>query len=190
MGECREHISMRELERTMPEPVLRRLFQTEVMNAVVNSDLQHLVKCHKCGFIAVFEAKGPMRCPECKAHTCSGCGAEHPHDGKTCEQMKAIDKNRLVEEKMSDAVIRICPRCDAQFMKEEGCNKMECPRCHTWICYFCRQVIPKEVGYKHFWRHTAPCPPGRCPLWISNEILHDIEAQKARRQAENEATSP
>jgi TRIAD3 protein (E3 ubiquitin-protein ligase RNF216) len=186
MGDCSEHISVAELERTMPEAVLRRLFKTETMNAVVNSDLQHLVKCHKCGFIAVFEGRGAMRCPECKAQTCSGCGAAYPHDGKTCEQMKAIDKNRLVEEKMSEAVVRICPRCDAQFMKEDGCNKMECPRCHTWICYFCRKIIPKGVGYEHFWRHHGPCPPGRCPLWIPNETLHDIEAQKAKRHAKED----
>jgi TRIAD3 protein (E3 ubiquitin-protein ligase RNF216) len=100
--------------------------------------------------------------------------------------MKAINRERIIEEKMNEAVVRTCPKCNAQFMKEDGCNKMECPRCGTWICYFCRQVIPKDIGYAHFWRQPAPCPPGRCPLWVSNEALHALEAEDARAEAKGE----
>jgi TRIAD3 protein (E3 ubiquitin-protein ligase RNF216) len=97
-----------------------------------------------------------------------------------------MDKDRLVEEKMSEAVVRTCPHCHAQFMKEEGCNKMECPRCKTWICYFCRRVIPKNIGYAHFWREPGPCPPGKCPLWVPDESLHALEVEDARAAAQDE----
>jgi TRIAD3 protein (E3 ubiquitin-protein ligase RNF216) len=93
-----------------------------------------------------------------------------------------IDKERLIEEKMNEAVVRVCPRCTAQFMKEEGCNKMECPRCKVWICYWCRQEIPREVGYSHFWSASGACPPDKCPLWVTGERLHRLEAAKAEKQ--------
>ncbi|OHT10082.1 IBR domain containing protein [Tritrichomonas foetus] len=182
-GGCESNISMNELERMIPPKTLERLIQTETLNAITLAELENTVKCHKCGFIVLYEGNGPMNCPVCKAQTCPKCG-EVWHPDMTCEQMKEIDKNRLIEEKMNEAVVRTCPKCKTQFMKDEGCNKMECPRCHTWICYWCRQVIPKEVGYEHFWRQQGACPPDKCPLWVQNEALHLVEAERAKDEAE------
>ena len=176
---CNESIPMCELERAVNPKALQRLFITESQNAVAVVNLPGLVKCHKCGFEATMDGSGVFHCPECNHDTCPGCG-EPAHPGMSCEAMKKIDKDRFVEEKMNEAVIRVCPRCHAQFMKEDGCNKMECPRCHTWICYWCRKEIPKEVGYNHFWRQQGLCPPDKCPLWVQNETLHHIEAEQAR----------
>jgi TRIAD3 protein (E3 ubiquitin-protein ligase RNF216) len=104
----------------------------------------------------------------------------------TCEEFRDLDKDRYVEEKMNEAVVRICPKCNAQFMKEEGCNKMECPRCRAWICYWCRKEIPREIGYGHFWRARGACPPNRCPLWVADTILHRLEAVHAQEQTTEE----
>lgn len=180
-GECECEISMTELERLIPKKTLERLVQTETLNAITTAEIKNTVKCHKCGFIVIFENRkdSPMICPQCKAQTCSKCGSEW-HNGMTCKQFKAIDKERLVEEQMNEAVVRICPNCKTQFMKDEGCNRMECPRCHTWICYWCRKIIPKDVGYEHFWRKGGICPPNMCPLWVNNQTLHLIEAKNAK----------
>ena len=173
---------MAELERAVPPKTLARLFATEAEEAVLTSGIQGLAKCHKCGLRVIIDGSGSFKCPECASETCSGCGrAAHP--GMSCEKFAATDKNRIVEEKMNEAVIRCCPRCQTNFMKEEGCNKMECPRCHTWICYWCRKEIPKEEGYSHFWRAQGMCPPDKCPLWVSNETLHMAEAIDARQQS-------
>jgi TRIAD3 protein (E3 ubiquitin-protein ligase RNF216) len=151
----------------------------------VGAEINGVVRCHKCGYIVVFEGHGPMVCPECKSSTCTKCG-EPWHDNLTCAQAKELDKERLVEEKMNEAVVRKCPKCHTQFMKDEGCNKMECPRCHTWICYWCRNVIPKSIGYKHFWTGAGLCPPDLCPLWVKNDSLHHVEATKAQADAAKE----
>lgn len=181
-GGCDQSIPMAELERAIPPKLLQRLNQTETLNAIVGcEEIEGLVKCHNCGFMVVYDGEGPFVCPECKSKTCPKCGEEW-HPDLTCEQMKEIDKSRLVEEKMNEAVVRTCPKCKTQFMKEEGCNKMECPRCHSWICYWCHQVIPKEVGYSHFWRESGICPPNRCPLWVDNSMLHKVEAERAKNE--------
>lgn len=183
-GGCDKMIPISELERLIPEKTLERLFATETLNAITVANLANKVKCYKCGFIVLFDGDGPMICPQCKAQTCPKCG-EAWHPNMTCEEFKAIDKDRLIEEQMNEAVVRTCPVCKTQFMKDEGCNKMECPRCHTWICYLCRQVIPKTVGYNHFWRGQGPCPPDKCPLWVKNEALHIVEAAKAKDDAKD-----
>lgn len=188
MDGCGLDIPMSQLERAIPEKTLQRLFQTEAMNDVIKSGLPNLVKCANCGFIVEFLGSSNMRCPQCQKETCSKCGLL-AHPGKTCEEAKAVDPDKIVEEKMNDAIIRVCPKCHTPFMKDEGCNKMVCPRCQTWICYWCRQVIPKNVGYDHFWREAGPCPPDRCPLWVENKQLHIIEAAKAKMDASEKATN-
>ena len=185
MEGCDMDIPMSELERMIPEKTLQRLFQTEAINDIVKSGLDHIVKCYNCGFMVEFIGDGNMRCPHCQKETCSKCGlASHP--GKTCDEAKALDPDKMIEEKMNDAIIRICPNCKTPFTKDEGCNKMVCPRCDTWICYWCRKVIPKDVGYDHFWRSPGPCPPDKCPLWVENKQLHVIEAAKAKLDAKGE----
>lgn len=184
-ADCDACIPVSELERCVPERTVKRLFATETENAVLQTDVEGLVRCHHCGYRVIVDGSGIFRCPECVSDTCTGCGRAG-HAGMSCEAFAGIDKDRIVEEKMNEAVIRVCPKCSAQFMKEEGCNKMECPRCSTWICYWCRKEIPKEVGYSHFWRNQGACPPDRCPLWVSNDTLHRIEAVHAgERMKEN-----
>ena len=183
MSGCNEHVSTPELIRCVDSNLLRQLFTLESQNAIRTAEIKNTITCHFCGFIAQYDGQCDFSCPECHKMTCFKCG-NAAHEGRTCEEMKEIDKNRLVEEKMNEAVVRVCPKCNAQFMKEEGCNRMECPRCHAWICYWCRKEISKEEGYAHFWTRGGVCPPDRCPLWVENATLHKIEAIHAK-ESEN-----
>jgi TRIAD3 protein (E3 ubiquitin-protein ligase RNF216) len=153
-------VSLLELERVLPPETLETLTQTETLNAVMKTPITNLVTCHRCGIPTIFEkCKGNhiFRCPNCSAETCLKCRMI-AHPGITCKDFKLKDPTVLIQEKMNEALVRTCPTCQAQIMKELGCNRMECPRCHTWFCYYCRQVIPKTVGYAHFWRERERNP--------------------------------
>ncbi|KAH0789789.1 IBR domain containing protein [Histomonas meleagridis] len=180
MEDCNELVSTPELIRCVEPKLLRQLFTLESQDAVRNSDIKNTVTCHFCGLIVEYEGQCDFSCPECHKLTCFKCG-KASHEGRTCEEMKEVDENRIVEEQMNEAVVRVCPKCGAQFMKDEGCNRMECPKCHTWICYWCRKEISKEEGYAHFWTRGGVCPPDRCPLWVENGTLHKIEAIQAKQ---------
>jgi hypothetical protein len=98
---------------------------------------------------------------------------------------KASDQNQdqyekslhEVEEAMSQAKFRTCPRCSTKFLKDEDfCNKLKCPSCATAICYICRNVVPSK-GYDHFCKHSrggcGDCEGKFCALWT--DVAQDNE---------------
>lgn len=178
MGNCEHMIPWSELERTMPDHLLKRLTQTEVLNDLAQCNISNLVKCYYCGNTVEFIGDGSFKCPECQHQTCTKCLGEN-HPGISCDDAKKIRGNSI-EEKMNESIVRHCPKCNTPFTKDEGCNKMVCPRCKTIICYWCQKVIDPKVGYSHFFQGNGPCPPGQCPLWVDNKLLNSIEEQKAK----------
>ena len=180
MNGCNQEIPITELKRLIPEITIQKLIQTEVMNEIYQSGLENIHKCFHCGALFEFSGSEIMKCNICNKETCIKCKKES-HRGITCEEFK-IKNNNSIEEKMNEAIIRECPKCNTRFTKDEGCNKMICPKCKTIICYICRKVIPSNVGYSHFWRENGVCPPNKCPLWVDNKALHDIEAELAKNE--------
>jgi TRIAD3 protein (E3 ubiquitin-protein ligase RNF216) len=63
----------------------------------------------------------------------------------------ALEHRHAIEEAMSEALIRKCPKCTQACVKEAGCNKMMCQTCRTMFCYVCRATIK---GYDHFDQST------------------------------------
>jgi hypothetical protein len=184
VADCDCLVSIAELERCLPQRLVEQLIQSETLKIVMTTGIPNLVRCHSCGMPSIFENECEPRapifaCPTCHAQTCILCGLI-AHDGFSCEQMRLKDPTTLIHAKMNEALVRICPTCDAQILKEVGCNRMECPRCGTWFCYFCRQLIPKDVGYLHFWKGKGPIPEGKCPLFVKNKSFNKgvvLEAQ-------------
>lgn len=130
-------------------------------------------KCPKCGFQALVpEQQRNFHCPipSCQYKSCRLCG-EEGHEPIPCNQVEKRNETAArvqVEEAMSEARIRTCPNCSRKFYKQDGCNKMTCS-CGTLICYVCRQVIPKNIGYNHFCQtpHCNHTSCNRCPLYFS-----------------------
>jgi TRIAD3 protein (E3 ubiquitin-protein ligase RNF216) len=107
-------------------------------------------------------------CPQCHATICQVCwNAVESQDCHICERHDDVD------EAMSEAVIRKCPRCRIRFIKEEnGRNHVMCPRCHGHICYCCGKMFAGENIYmEHF---GVSCP-------VASQIgeLHDKRADEA-----------
>ena len=135
-----------------------------------------MVRCPKCDFQALLAVSVKIfRCPAsgCFYHSCSECG-EPPHLPLRCEEVEKESHakgRKAVEEAMTEARVRECPKCAKRFYKVEGCNKMSCA-CGTLTCYICRKEVKKEVGYKHFCqkphcRHTDGLCNG-CPLFSNS----------------------
>lgn len=141
-------------------------------------------KCPKCDFQAALpETELIFHCPLCKYQSCQKCG-EEAHIPLRCEEVEKKDETSArirVEEAMTKARVRYCPKgCRQPFYKIEGCNKMTCPTCQSYICYVCRELIPKNVGYTHFCqvphcKHDENC--NKCPLY-SNSGEDDKRAAK------------
>ena len=145
--------------------------------------LEGLEDCPFCSYKAVLppvEEDREFRCEnsQCKVVSCRLC-KEKSHIPQTCEEYrkdKGLSERHQVEEAMSNALIRKCPKCQLKIIKEYGCNKMQCTKCHTLMCYVCQKDITKE-GYAHFGR-------GGCPQDdIHTQDRDDREIQRAERAA-------
>jgi hypothetical protein len=93
---------------------------------------------------------------------------------------------KRIEEQLSEAMIRECWKCRTKYFKEEGCNKMTCPKpgCGAKMCYLCKQPVK---DYTHFYgQGGAPTASKTCPLWTDNKRLHEQEVANAAAKAKEE----
>ncbi|KAI1755592.1 hypothetical protein F4782DRAFT_489155 [Xylaria castorea] len=133
--------------------------------------------------------------PACERSSCMSCSKAWV-DIHVCHESSLIALRTQVEQAMSMAIKRICPRCSTSFVKTAGCNKLTCP-CGYKMCYVCRKDIgaPSE-GYQHFCQHFRPEGDGRqcrecnkCNLWEAENtdaILRKAKADAERRWRETE----
>ncbi|KAJ0376841.1 hypothetical protein COL26b_004894 [Colletotrichum chrysophilum] len=87
----------------------------------------------------------PKTCPDCLVRLCTTCG--HRHDNDTpCESMIDTD----LEQAKKDLEARDCPGCSTPIVRYEGCNKVECPGCGTFICWSCMKTYTTALAaYNH-----------------------------------------
>ena len=106
-----------------------------------------------------------------------------------CDEVEKKDEEearKRIEEQLSEAMIRECWKCHAKYFKEEGCNKMTCPKpgCGAKMCYLCKQPVK---DYTHFYgQGGAPSATKTCPLWTDNIRLHEQEIANAAAKAKEE----
>lgn len=124
--------------------------------------------------------------PECERVSCLSCGKSW-RDIHVCNESSLVALRTQVEQAMSMAIKRVCPRCNTSFVKNAGCNKLTCP-CGYKMCYVCRADLGDE-GYRHFCDHfrpdgdPTPCKEcDRCNLWESEDTEKVLQA--ARDEAE------
>ncbi len=87
---------------------------------------------------------------ECLKETCRLC-QELNHIPLRCDEVenrKEVNMRIFIENKVSEAMIRICYQCCKRFFKNEGCNHMRCA-CGAEMCYVCKEPINGKVQ-EHF----------------------------------------
>ncbi|KAF9086546.1 hypothetical protein BGX23_008793 [Mortierella sp. AD031] len=176
------------LAKSVFEGLLRARQQSELKMAGLDS----LVECPFCSYAAIVEndEDKEFRCegPKCRKVSCRFCKAL-THIPLSCEEFrKELEKDNVlsvqhkVEEEMSQALIRECPKCKSRFFKTEGCNKMTCPQCHTNMCYVCKVQIK---DYSHFDQSPAGHPAKKkslCRLWEDTVQRNNDEVKAAAQK--------
>ncbi|KZW03026.1 hypothetical protein EXIGLDRAFT_636660 [Exidia glandulosa HHB12029] len=202
---CKMHFSESELRRALKEGQMDLWGRVRARRDLESAKIDGLEECPFCDYACVVENPDEklFRCArveECGEVSCRKC-KKRDHLPKSCkeaEQDNVLDAQHAVEEAMTKALMRNCPKCSKAFVKETGCNKMSCPYCHTLSCYVCRQII---IGYDHFdqmpggQRRPAGNKAGKCPLWDEGqnvELRHraEVEAAAKRALAEVRAANP
>ncbi|KAI2606872.1 uncharacterized protein GGS25DRAFT_493589 [Hypoxylon fragiforme] len=139
--------------------------------------------------------KFTCRDPVCARSSCLSCSKAW-QDIHICHESSLVALRTQVEQAMSMAIKRVCPRCSTSFVKTAGCNKLTCP-CGYKMCYVCRKDIgTMNEGYQHFCQHFRPEGDGRqckecnkCNLWEAEnteEILRKAKIEAERKWRESE----
>lgn len=174
---CQSPFQDAHLQKALPEKTLQKYNELQFRAQVDQAGLgQDLCTCPKCGFqVDLPETQMILKCPveDCQFESCKKCGKEShiPYKCDEVAKLKRQDEGRLkVEEAISQAKIRTCPKCKKSFIKSDGCNKMVCP-CGLKLCYICRQPVPKQNPYSHFCQvpHCNHKTCGKCTLYSNNE---------------------
>jgi TRIAD3 protein (E3 ubiquitin-protein ligase RNF216) len=114
---------------------------------------------------------------ECLKETCRTCG-ESNHIPLRCDEVEKkdeLDMRTFIENRVTEAMIRVCYKCKQRFYKLEGCNKMTCA-CGASMCYVCRQPIK---GYDHFNNNE------KCGANTDVVTMHQEEMRLAYDEAKN-----
>lgn len=159
---CQAGFDRKLLRLAVGETVMEKLESLQQLDEIAKAGLEGLEECPFCNYKAVYppvEVDREFRClnPDCEKVSCRLCRDE-THIPKSCEEAKkekGVPERRVVEEAMSEALIRTCPRCKVNIIKENGCNKLQCVKCRCLICDVCKKDISRE-GYNHFTRSGCP----------------------------------
>ncbi|KAH7887197.1 hypothetical protein F5I97DRAFT_1873899 [Phlebopus sp. FC_14] len=187
---CKLAFPESELQRFLSPKLLDLYQRVKQQKEIEAAGLENLEECPFCEYKCVIdnEMEKLFHCEnaECAAVTCRACKKpDHlPKSCKEVEEDKHLDAQHVVEEAMTRALMRNCPKCKKAFIKEMGCNKMTCPNCHTVSCYICRKIIN---GYDHFSNqppsHKGPRDTLKCLLWDAVEQRSDEEVSAAAKRA-------
>ncbi|PFH45453.1 hypothetical protein AMATHDRAFT_9204 [Amanita thiersii Skay4041] len=189
-----------ELRRVLPRKLMDLYDRLKQQKEIQEADLEGLEECPFCDWKCVIDVDVTVeklfRCGNldggCGAVTCRQC-KRPDHLPKRCQEVdeeKVLNGQHAIEEAMSAALMRTCPKCKKPFIKDIGCNKIVCTHCGTLSCYVCRQVIH---GYQHFDQNSlasgsssssSSSSKKKCPLYdTSVESRHAEEVKAAAEKA-------
>lgn len=149
---CSQPIDLECLANNLP-PALFEDFLDLAANAFVARNPNLVRHCPTPGCRQVYQPTPktedsmgtPKTCPDCLVRLCTTCGHQHDND-TSCESMIDTD----LEQAKKDLEARDCPGCSTPIVRYEGCNKVECPGCGTFICWSCMKTYTTALAaYNH-----------------------------------------
>ncbi|RNA12146.1 E3 ubiquitin ligase, partial [Brachionus plicatilis] len=177
--ECDSKFSQKTLEMVLEKNIFEKLCKKLCTKAVQEANLENLESCPFCEYVAIVESSEEkiFYCmnPECMKDSCRKC-KEPNHLPLKCEELEnktEVDMRTWIENKMNEAMIRVCYKCNKRFYKEEGCNMMHC-QCGAQMCYICREPI---TGYGHFGSGN------KCSQFNDTNQVHMNEMKEAYEKA-------
>uniref|UniRef100_A0AC34FNZ0 RING-type domain-containing protein n=1 Tax=Panagrolaimus sp. ES5 TaxID=591445 RepID=A0AC34FNZ0_9BILA len=191
--DCENVFLISSFDKYLKVAVNKQLKQRLQQQCIADAGLEDLVTCSQCGAIACVSPSATYYICTCRIRQCRNCPRiyDSEHFGKTCEKLdeekeKQMSSTRRMESKISEAVIRKCFKCGIAFVKNDGCNKMEC-RCGGKQCYVCRA---KNIDYSHFcqcgdlYQQHGACRICKktCRLYEDAEELDQIKIRELQQQ--------
>ncbi|GAB1193813.1 hypothetical protein APSETT444_003043 [Aspergillus pseudonomiae] len=185
MSECNAKFARGNLKNALGSSLMGKLDHLQQQDEVEQAGLEGLESCPFCDFKGIcppIEEDREFRCcnPSCETISCRLC-KDKSHIPKTCDEARAekgLPARHIVEEAMSEALIRNCPKCHVKIIKDMGCNKMICSRCLCVMCYLCKKDISREQ-YNHFGK-----PPTYCDTHDDRKPKRfEIEVEQAQKTA-------
>lgn len=140
MSNCMALFLDHQLRQCIPKSVMDRLIRMRQREDLVAAEVGEVAECPFCDSLAIqpsIHIDREYRCgaPDCGRVSCRLCKADS-HLPLSCEEAadiarrdKHLDARHVVEEAMSEALIRTCTKCQFKFVKVSGCNAMTCTRC-------------------------------------------------------------
>jgi TRIAD3 protein (E3 ubiquitin-protein ligase RNF216) len=188
---CQAGFSRSEIKEVLGSSMMAKLDALQQQDEISRAGIEGLESCPFCEFKAIcpsVEEDREFRCcnSSCEVVSCRLC-KDITHIPKTCEEAKkerGISERHLVEEAMSEALIRNCPRCKVKIVKEFGCNKMTCPKCRCCMCYICKKDITREQ-YAHFGYGPNACTVDDDPTRDQRAVDHAQKKTIEEIRAEN-----
>ncbi|XP_049833243.1 LOW QUALITY PROTEIN: uncharacterized protein LOC126276571 [Schistocerca gregaria] len=187
LSNCDAEFSLKMLQGVLRPSVFSKMLQRKQIEEVKSAAIPGLEVCPFCDFASIPPEEDKIfRClnPECMKESCRKC-KELSHIPLRCEEVEKPEEVKIrtyIEDRMTQALIRTCWRCEKKFIKIDGCNKMTCT-CGALMCYICRKPVK---DYTHF-NGEGGTEYHKCPLFSKNDDLHvkavEEEAAKARNEA-------
>lgn len=117
---------------------------------LMSKNNKDLYKCPFCTYTTHDNKDTEFQCMnmECAIKSCKTCKYKS-HPGKTCEQITTLmnEKNKK-NEKITESLLKKCPKCQVYCLREDGCGKMTC-QCGKLFCWYCNKDLDVEK-YSHF----------------------------------------
>ncbi|KIW13705.1 hypothetical protein PV08_08896 [Exophiala spinifera] len=190
-GGCTADLSNEHVGKAVPIVTFDRLEMNRQQAEVMAAGIDGLEKCRWCDYQAIcdtVEHDPVFVClnPDCKRATCRRCNQDN-HLPKSCKENKQdglLSGRHNIEEARSEAIMRTCPnkKCGVKIIKDFGCNKMQCVKCQSKMCYVCKEDI-SHLGNNAYWHFNKP--GAKCPLYdeAGADNRHEEEAMIAELKA-------